>query len=45
MSLPAAGLAKTTATWFMMQLAMIIGFFTAVPANLWLIKKGWKEAM
>lgn len=40
------GLAKTTATyWFMMQLAMIIGFFTAIPANLWLIEKGWKEAM
>jgi len=40
------GLPKTTATyWFMMQLAMILGFFTALPANAWLISKGWKEAM
>lgn len=31
--------------WFLMQVGMIIGFFTAYPANWWLIKKGWKEAM
>lgn len=31
--------------WFMMQVAMIAGFFTALPANAWLIKKGWKEKM
>lgn len=31
--------------WFMMQIAMIAGFFTAVRANAWLIRKGWKEKM
>lgn len=31
--------------WFMMQIAMIAGFLTALPANNWLIKKGWKEKM
>ena len=31
--------------WFMMQIAMIVGFFTAIPANAWLIRKGWKEKM
>lgn len=31
--------------WLMMQIAMIIGFFTAYPMNRWLVKKGWKEAM
>jgi hypothetical protein len=31
--------------WFMMQIAMVVGFFTAIPANAWLIKKGWKEKM
>jgi hypothetical protein len=31
--------------WFMMQIAMIAGFFTALPANAWLIRKGWKEKM
>lgn len=31
--------------WFLMQIAMIIGFFTSFPANWWLIRKGWKEAM
>jgi hypothetical protein len=33
------------AFWFMMQLAMICGFFTALPANAWLIRKKWKEKM
>ena len=33
------------AFWFMMQVAMIAGFFTALPANQWLIRKGWKEKM
>lgn len=42
----APGLPKTTATyWMMMQLAMILGFFTALPVNDWLIKKGLKEKM
>lgn len=31
--------------WFMMQVAMVVGFFTALPANSWLIRKGWKEKM
>jgi hypothetical protein len=31
--------------WFMMQIAMMIGFLTALPANGWLIRKGWKEKM
>jgi Domain of unknown function (DUF4396) len=31
--------------WFMMQLAMIIGWATAYPANKWLIVRGWKEKM
>ncbi len=33
------------ACWFMMQVAMIAGFLTALPANVWLIRKGWKEKM
>jgi hypothetical protein len=31
--------------WFMMQIGMIAGFFTAWPVNAWLIRKGWKEKM
>jgi len=31
--------------WFMMQVGMIIGFFTSYPANVWLLKKGWKGKM
>lgn len=31
--------------WFLMQIAMVIGFITSYPANWWLIRKGWKEAM
>lgn len=31
--------------WFMMQIAMLLGFATAFPTNWWLIKKGIKEAM
>jgi hypothetical protein len=31
--------------WFMMQIGMILGFFTSYPMNRWLIKAGWKEAM
>jgi hypothetical protein len=31
--------------WFLMQLGMVIGFFTAWPANVWLIRRGIKEAM
>ncbi len=31
--------------WFMMQIAMILGFLTAYPINWWLLKKGIKETM
>jgi hypothetical protein len=31
--------------WLMMQIGMILGFFTSYPMNRWLIKTGWKEAM
>lgn len=31
--------------WLMMQLAMALGFATALPMNWWLIKTGIKEAM
>ena len=31
--------------WFMMQIAMIVGWATSYPANRWLIAKGWKEKM
>jgi hypothetical protein len=29
----------------MMQIGMIVGFFTSYPANLFLLKTGWKEKM
>jgi hypothetical protein len=31
--------------WFLMQVGMVIGFATAWPANVWLIRRGIKEAM
>lgn len=31
--------------WFLMQLGMVAGFFTAWPANAWLLRRGIKEAM
>ena len=31
--------------WFLMQVGMIAGFFTAWPVNIWLIRAGIKEAM
>lgn len=31
--------------WFMMQIAMIVGWTTSYPANVWLIRRGWKEKM
>jgi hypothetical protein len=31
--------------WFMMQIAMLLGFFTSYPVNGWLLKKKIKEAM
>jgi hypothetical protein len=30
---------------FGMQIGMVIGFFTAWPVNVWLIRRGIKEAM
>ncbi|MGE5289804.1 MAG: DUF4396 domain-containing protein [Micromonosporaceae bacterium] len=33
------------AYWFLMQIGMIAGFFTAWPVNAWLIRAGVKEAM
>lgn len=33
------------ASWFMMQIAMVVGYFTSYPANAWLLKKGLKEKM
>ncbi|RAP57371.1 DUF4396 domain-containing protein [Oleiagrimonas sp. MCCC 1A03011] len=41
-----AGLPKTGAMfWFMMQIAMLAGFATAMPVNAWLLKRGIKEPM
>ncbi len=33
------------AYWFMMQIGMVLGYFTSYPMNRLLIKIGWKEAM
>ena len=33
------------AYWLLMQLGMILGFATAYPVNVWLIRRGVKEAM
>lgn len=33
------------AYWYMMQVAMLVGFVTAYPANWWLIRKKLKEPM
>lgn len=35
----------TVVFWFMMQIAMMIGFCTSYPANWYLVKKGVKHAM
>jgi Domain of unknown function (DUF4396) len=29
----------------MMQIGMVVGYFTAWPVNSWLIRRGLKEAM
>lgn len=31
--------------WLMMQVGMLVGFATAYPANVWLVRRGVKEAM
>jgi hypothetical protein len=36
---------NTALSWFMMQVGMVIGFFTAWPVNVWLLKAGFKERM
>jgi hypothetical protein len=33
------------AYWFLMQIAMLLGFVTSYPANVWLVRRGIKEAM
>jgi hypothetical protein len=33
------------AYWFLMQIGMAIGFLTSYPINVWLIRRGIKEAM
>jgi hypothetical protein len=35
----------TSGHWFMMQVGMIVGFFTAWPVNRWLVRSGIKEKM
>jgi hypothetical protein len=35
----------SAAYWFLMQIGMALGFLTAVPVNVWLIRRGVKEAM
>jgi hypothetical protein len=36
---------NSPAFWFLMQIGMIVGFFTAWPANVWLIRRGIKIPM
>jgi hypothetical protein len=31
--------------WFIMQIAMLCGFFTSLPMNIWLVRRGIKEPM
>jgi hypothetical protein len=35
----------TSGHWFMMQVGMIVGYFTAWPVNRWLVQSGIKEKM
>ena len=35
----------TPGHWFMMQVGMIVGYFTAWPVNRWLVRSGVKEKM
>lgn len=37
--------ASTATFWFMMQIAMFLGFITSFPVNWWLLKKNIKEVM
>jgi hypothetical protein len=36
---------SSAAFWFLMQVGMIIGYFTSWPANVWLVKRGIKIPM
>jgi hypothetical protein len=36
---------SSAAYWFLMQIGMIIGFFTSWPANVWLVNRGIKVPM
>lgn len=36
---------NSAAFWFLMQIGMIIGFFTSWPANVWLVRRGIKAPM
>jgi hypothetical protein len=36
---------NSAAFWLLMQIGMVVGFFTAWPANAWLIKRGIKVPM
>jgi hypothetical protein len=38
-------LPSSTAYWFLMQIGMIVGFFTSWPANVWLVNRGIKVPM
>jgi hypothetical protein len=38
-------LPTTAAYWLMMQVGMVLGFLTTYPVNVWLIRRGIKEAM
>lgn len=31
--------------WYMMQIGMVVGYFTSYPANVFLLTSGWKEKM
>ncbi|MQA74084.1 MAG: DUF4396 domain-containing protein [Solirubrobacterales bacterium] len=35
----------TASYWFLMQVGMALGFLTTYPVNIWLIRRGIKEAM
>lgn len=43
--LPAVPSVASPVYWFMMQIAMVIGFATAYPANWWLVGRGIKHGM
>jgi uncharacterized protein DUF4396 len=36
---------NSAAYWFLMQMGMIVGFFTSWPANVWLVNRGIKVPM